>query len=134
MSRLISIRSWLAPVLIVALSQVVTFVCCTQPPQQHHTSDLIGRWKTDPYESQLGSSVSELCFTSDGSYSFQFQSQGGVARDDGKYSLQGRNIVLVSTSGSMTISVEQRGSDAFVLKENGNPPRLYRRVAMTCSH
>lgn len=100
--------------------------------QRFSASLLIGKWKSEPYSTQLGRATNTFCFSADGKYSSNFISQGGTADDDGDYKVDGRSLFLTGHTGPIAVyTISALSRQRLVLVEDGER-RIYHRVSRKC--
>lgn len=91
------LRIWIS---IVAL----TLLTCLEQRRS-----IVGYWKSDPREAQLGMTVDELCFRPDGSYVAHSMTQAGTVTSSGRYEVHGNTLRFFDDKG---VEVERDSIDS----------------------
>ena len=106
---------------------------CTAPNDgfEAQTDRLVGAWRSEPDETQLGLSVETFCFRNDGTVNVTNMTQAGLLENHGAYSFDGARLSLVWTSGTSATAEAQLRSNVLLIKSKRGW-RRYRKIETAC--
>lgn len=114
-----------------SISILLFLVGCCGTGGPYTPDTLAGFWRTVPFTSQLGRSVSEYCFNANGSYVAAFRSDGTSYTDSGTFQVIGNRLILVGSNGRLEYRLEHLDADTIGIKGNDDD-QTYNRVGDTC--
>lgn len=122
-------RSWER--FIVAVSIFLSLRCLAH--QSVKQEQIVGSWKGDEYQGQLGKSVNAVCFRRDGTVESVVETQAGRIVSKGTYTLSGDTLTLrivgaVDNPKSIKVTLVA----GMLTLADGEEESKYRRVAPTC--
>ena len=111
----------------------ISIIALALPACTERRQSIVGYWKSDPRQTQLGLSVDDLCFRTDGSYVAHSKTQAGTLASSGRYEVDGNTLRLIDSKGVEEDSIELH-SDILITRQPGYKPLIirYRRLRSTC--
>jgi hypothetical protein len=97
------------------------------------SAQLIGSWKGEPYESQLGKSVNSICFHADGTVESVIDTQAGPILAKGTYKVSGDTLILrIAGADENTRSAKVRLVSGTLTLTYDHEEVSYRKIANAC--
>lgn len=111
---------------------LLLFVACTTRTEQPIT--IAGAWKSEPYESQLGRTVTWMCFRDDGTFDFELETSLGVTGYTAPYSLTGDKLKIEVPGDNPRVAKIHLETDALTIRfPQDSKPTVFRRVGRDCA-
>ena len=133
---LIATRRLCAAIVAATVVSTTFFACRGDAIVKHKVANsnaLVGLWRSNAFEGQLGSSVESFCFGADGTVTTTVETQAGQLSNSGSYELAGNVLTLRWRSGSSATLKASVDSRKLVLAAESGKARIYKREAATVS-
>ncbi|HEV2721300.1 MAG TPA: hypothetical protein VG323_14860 [Thermoanaerobaculia bacterium] len=116
---------------ILAVSIFLSLGCLAH--QSPKPDQIVGSWRGDEYQGQLGKSINAVCFRQNGTIESVVETQAGRIVAKGTYTLSGDTLTLrIVGAVDNPKSIKARLVDGILTLADGEEETKYRRVAPTC--
>lgn len=104
-----------------------------QKPEQPPPSRIVGEWKSDPFESSVGTATQTFCFRADGTVAVHTVTPAGPLSNSGTYVLETDRVTVrfAKPESSAVLRVSWSG-ERLVLTDESAQARFYTRGANGC--
>jgi len=116
---------------VIAILIVLLLTSCKDHRSSYDADSIAGRWRTDPFMSQFGRSVTEYCFDHDGHFEALFTSEGPKASERGTYRIERDQLVITGKTGTFSYAIVTL-SESTVTLASDDEKRTYHRVEREC--
>jgi hypothetical protein len=100
-------------------------------PSPPLAASIVGKWKSETYQTQLGPTIQTFCFGADGEVIATAKTHGATLANKGKYSLNQNRVTFTWLPASTAVfDIEWSGNDLIVI-QNGKRVR-FRLVGRRC--
>ena len=96
------------------------------------SSDLVGAWRSAPFDTQLGTSTETFCFRADGTVVVDNSTQAGPLHNEGRYQFHGGTLTFAWPTGATARATVKVGSETLSITSERGAVRVYRRIGAKC--